>query len=161
MLNGLSFCSRTGLNDFAYDQCQESCVTMDSPFWNAVSKDYAQKAQADIYLFLNGQRSTGAISLNSTFIKYELPNLTIRVKKIIVFLIQMVDKTPHETCSNPDTLKTLQRMITEKGYRYECYDYYYTPLNILSPYEPSSNIADDDEHNTDISIQLISCFFLF
>jgi hypothetical protein len=77
---------------------------------------------------LNGSRSIGAISNTSTFFRYEVPNLTNKVKKLTVMLLKNPDSSVYETCEKGHSLNLLKKELDKKNITYECID---NPKEIL------------------------------
>lgn len=128
LVNGVDFCSSYGSNTFD-ESCPNACVSVENPFWNAASIDYAKKASGQITVVLNGTRSIGAITYSSYFIKYEVPNLqSEKVNELKVLLLHSPGQAKFETCEKPVTLRYLQSILVETNIKYSCED---EPDNII------------------------------
>ncbi len=80
-------------------------------------------------MVLNGSRSFGAISNRSTFVNYELTELTKeKISQVKVLLLHAPDQPKHETCKEPKSLVYLENILREKEIGYSCED---NPENIL------------------------------
>jgi hypothetical protein len=125
----MQFCSASGLQGFSNISCPIDCVTRNSPFWNAASIDFARKASGVATVILNGTRPSGAISKTSTFLNYELPQLSSEnVTKLVVFLLHNPGFPKYETCKNISTLNLVIEVLNKNNITYECDD---NPEDIL------------------------------
>lgn len=138
LLNELVFCSQNATYSYA-DMCPDTCVTRNNPYWNAASRDFAQKARGYVLLVLNGTRTTGAIYNTSTFFRYELPALTSEnVQQVKVLLVHNPDMAKYETCQQPKTLQLLESSLREKNIEYACEDNPDEIVFILCTHSPMS-----------------------
>jgi hypothetical protein len=122
LLNELITCSSANSTSFS-DNCPESCIKFSNPYWNAASRDFARKAKGNAMIVLNGTRTSGAISINSTFLNYELPELNSQnLKQLKVLLLHTPSEPKFETCRQPKTLKILEEELNQKNVTYLCED---------------------------------------
>ena len=101
--------------------CPLQCVERNVSFWNAASEFFAQKAQGDVHVVLNGTRSS--ISTNSIFYNIELPNFnSVSISSVKVILLNKMGIEPFETCENPKSINILIDSLAQKNISYECED---------------------------------------
>ena len=122
LLNELVACSSAGSASFS-STCQDSCVRTDNPFWNAASSNFASKARGYVISVLNGTRTSGAVYNQSTFFRFELPQMSSEnVKQLKVLLVHNPGMKKYETCGMPKTLNILKEKLVEKNIEYMCED---------------------------------------
>ena len=122
LLDGLNFCSDNKSGNFL-TVCPSDCVTRSNPFWNAISKNYATKATDRVVVVLNGTRSYGALSNQSTFFNYELPFFNFaKINHFQIILLHSPDMPKYETCQMPKTLNILKNILQSNKVAYECID---------------------------------------
>ena len=123
------FCSSENLDQFNNNSCPYECIFANNVFWNAASLNFAKKASGFVTVVLNGTRSFGAVSNQSTFVKYELPAFDSRsINLVNVFLLHQPGAVKYETCSNPKTLVYLMNELNKKNITYKCVE---DPKNII------------------------------
>ncbi len=130
LLDKISFCSQKGSNTFDTESCPFKCSRVDNTYWNAASRNFAAKARGEITVVLNGTRTIGALSKESTFLKYELPEFTFpNISYVKIILLHALGKPKYETCNRPKTLQILFDILESKKIPYECDD---NPNNIIA-----------------------------
>jgi hypothetical protein len=125
-LNDLVFCSEEHSTTFL-QSCPQECVIRNNPYWNAASSDFVKLITREKHflttIVLNGTRSTGVISNESTFMKHELPHFDSKhLKKVRILLLYSSNNKKHENCEKPITLHLLFEKLNEKQISYDCLD---------------------------------------
>ncbi|CAF0968635.1 unnamed protein product [Didymodactylos carnosus] len=129
MANGLKWCGKfPSRSPFDYDSCPQKCDDdqwSDAAFWSTASAQFAAHAAGEIFVVLNGTRTSGAFTNTSYFTLYELPNLTqrgpYRVTKVNVLLLHGPDLPIYEKCGEK-SLITLEKAVISLGFKYTCTD---------------------------------------
>lgn len=132
-----------------------------NPFWNAASRNFAQKARGEVKIILNGTRSHGAVSNQSTFYKYELPQFnSSTINKVKIILLHNLEKPKYETCAKPKTLRLITNELQKRKIDHECED---TPDRIIALFcfeDETSKECQSIKKQLNRSIKLLSNFLI-
>ncbi|RUS82164.1 hypothetical protein EGW08_010046 [Elysia chlorotica] len=141
LANSITWCGQSidpGYNVTRCPNWDDCPLEAAESFWAGASMAFAQGAQGEVLLMLDGSNpDKPAYRRNSFFGKFELPNLSEKVTKVSVIVSHHLDKPKIDVCGS-GSLDLLETDVKKRGFSYVCHDDPLAVMHLLCAEDPSS-----------------------